>query len=679
MPTYLTAQILSNIKKYWSGFVLIAVILALYSDILFGENMATGDHMVHLYQGWNMSEILLPSYRLNGWSHMAFAGYPAGVYYPILGDLLVAFVRKITFSELSWERTYSLAFLITVILGPFSIYMIARRFVGKAASLIAGLLAVGDLGGWPQGGHYSTVHWGVWAFPLSLTLTLFSLRTLEETLTHPVKATPRSFLKSGILMGLAALAHPVSLFYLGISCPVFVALFVFFHRKKILIRDTLLRIFLAATVSISLSIFWIMPWLVHGASWTFGFEADGFGGSWLPIKQMIFKLVTNDLFHDFYLVSFVLGAVGFFLAAASRKFWPTFLVVLFIVVFFTAGTADIFGKSAMTDKVQIERMAALLKAIWFLLAAYTAELAARGLLWLVSRNSPIHSTETAVTICLVVFIVCFGWRDNYAKIAQMDYLGGPVWESIVTAEEWLGKQQKGPLDRVLYQPGELCLQGTRKSGRCTEMKRHETYYQQFFASGPVRTGLPKLRFGYQACAVFKNQPLFHKWAKDSMLIPKILNDPDAMTNLHVRWIVSLAEFPKRHDLAEVKRFSNIRVYSVEAGKGPPVRLEGPGTIQVNRFSDENVVVRVEGAKDQSRILYPIAHYYSWHAYWEGKPIEISTRPVVQGGPKILMAVQARNGTTELRYERPWHERAANWMSLTSCVLLLFLLIFQRKR
>jgi hypothetical protein len=127
--------------------------------------------------------------------------------------------------------------------------------------------------------------------------------------------------------------------------------------------------------------------------------------------------------------------------------------------------------------------------------------------------------------------------------------------------------------------------------------------------------------------------------------------------------VSLAEWPKRPDLQLVRRFGDVWVYSVEAGKAPPVSIEGPGKVEVLAFEDERVAVRVTGAGPGSTIDYPIAYFYPWRAYRDGRELPISMHGVLPGVRKILMSVEARDGVTELKYVRPPWERAANWASL----------------
>ena len=211
----------------------------------------------------------------------------------------------------------------------------------------------------------------------------------------------------------------------------------------------------------------------------------------------------------------------------------------------------------------------------------------------------------------------------------------------------------------------MCIKNKIHSLECDEI-----YHRHMFASGPIRTHRPKIKFGYEATAIFRNTVVRQRWPDDSKLIREMYLNPKSFENLHIRWVISIVEWPKRDDMILVKRFGNVVVYSVAGGQGPPVRVHGDGKLAVEHFSDERIRVRVKDAAPGSRILYPIAHYYPWRAYHEGKPLKIGTHGVLPGVHKILMDVPALNGVTELVYERPWHERLASLISLCMWVLVL---------
>jgi len=662
------------LEANWTAVALVCFVLVLHWDLLTWAVPATGDHMIHLYKGWLMSEHMLPSGRLTGWSNMAFAGYPAGVYYPILGDLLVTATRYLTAGLLSWERTYAIFFLVLLVVIPLAAYAITRRFTGPFGALIAGVLMVGDVGGWPQGGYVSTVHWAVWPFILALTLTMFTILACDGTLEHPIGKKPLRYLGLAAILGCTVLAHPMSSFFLGLSAPLFVLITAIAKRREHGFLRVVGRATVPAVAALLLVGFWVLPWATTGDEWTLGWPAVGFGGMWVSLGSALERLARNRLFPDFFWLTWGLGGVGFALAVVSKRRWPIFVAGALVLSFLFVGLANSLGDGTMARKVQIERMAAFMKFAWFVLAGYAADRAAHGARWALERirgrwerlaawRVPRHA-PAVLTLVVVSAIVAIGWSGSFRRTAKLGRLGGDLWEDVLDAERWLASQPQGPLDRVLHQPGERCVSGSLVSSKCNEV-----YHRHIFASAPVRTDLPKLKFGYEATAIFRNVPLAHRWPYDTELIQRLLERPEALESFHVRWIVSLVEWPDRPDIELVRRFGKVWVYEAEAGKGPPVRLEGAGTLEVLEFSDERVSVRVEGADDRSRLLYPIAHFYPWRAFRDGGEIPLGRHGVLPGVREVLMAVEARDGVTELVYTRPVRERAANWISLVSWCLL----------
>jgi hypothetical protein len=672
------------LREHWGAALLLLVAAGLHFE-LFLSVPATGDHMIHLYKGWLMAEHTLPSGRITGWSNMAFAGYPAGVYYPILGDLLITLTRWLTCGLLSWERTYAVFFLLITLSIPLVVYGLTRRATGgNLGPLVAGLLAAGDVGGWPQGGHVSTVHWAVWPFILSMLLGMLAVLACEGAVLQAPRERPGRFLLFVLLAALAALAHPMSAFFLGLAAPLFVLMLAAAERRGVGTRPVIERSALAAALALVLAGFWLVPWLTTGNTWTLGWPAVGFGGMWFSLPRMLEALALNKLFYDFYPATWALGLCGFLLALISRRRWPTYLALLLVVVILFAGLANALGDGTMARRVQIERLAAFMKLLWFVLAGYAVFQAGEGLDWLQRRLPAAWRSGKRLKACralrvaagalVVVALVLGGWTDHFSKTLKVGRLGGELWGDIVRTYDWLATQPRGPLDRVLYQPGDLCLEGKLTSEKCNEV-----YHRHIFASSPVHTDLPKIKFGYEATAIFRNMPLAHRWPHDTELIRDLLTRPEALESLHVRWIVSLAEWTGREDVREERRFGDVIVYSVEAGKGPPVRIEGEGRIAVERFEDEYVRVRVEGAGPRSRLLFPVAFFYPWKAYHDGAPLPMERHGVLPHVRQILMATAARDGVVELRYERPWWERAANWTSLAGWLGVIGVAIFLGRR
>lgn len=687
MRHYSAKKIIDFLVRHWPPIVIVCFVLGLHWDMVAYAIPATGDHMIHLYRGWHMAEHMVPSGRLTGWSNMAFAGYPSGVYYPILGDLLIAFVHYLTLGLLTWERTYALGFLLLLVAMPISVYAITRRAAGQTGSLVAAVLCLGDVGGWPQGGHYSTVHWAVWPFMLGLTLTMFSIRACENALLSGSKEKFTPLIGFAVILALTVLAHPMTVFFLGLAGPVFVLSFAIANRSHIPWNRVLVRAAFATAVGLLLTLFWTVPWFISGKEWTHGWPSVGFGGLWMSLPKMVVNLLKNELFKNFFWVAWILGFAGIVLGLLSKRLWPTFLAFLLIIAFVGTGLCYELGDSIISRKVQIERMAAFMKFVWFALAGFAIDRMGFGMGWLFQklpnafRLKPsvvlFHRTFSALAgLIFVVSLTWIGWEESYGKVAEIGRLGGEVWDDIVKAEEWLKKQPRGRLDRVLYQPGKMCVDGAIASAQCDEV-----YHRHIFASGPVRTGLPKIKFGYEATAIFRNLPVKHRWPSDALLIRRLLTEPEALANYHIRWIVSLVKWPSRPDIREVNRFGTVFVYKVATEKTQPVRLVGDGEARVELFSDEHIRIRVANVLAETTLVLPIAYYYPWHAYQDGQEIPITTVGALANEHQILMAVKAKNGIIEFRYERSLPERISAWLSLLTWMAVItgvFVALLRRK-
>ncbi len=655
---------------------LIAFVAALHPDLFALAVPATGDHMIHLYQAWHTAEHMLPSGRLSGYSHMAFVGYPAGVFYPVLGDLLVFGLRLASLGFWSWEQAYAALLVLLVLAIPMTVYGATRRFASPAASLFAAVLCAGDVGRWPEGGHHSTIYWGVWPFMLGALLTMHAVLALEGRL-HREGETPwwRGAALSAALVGLALLAHPMSLVYLALSLFALTAVVGSRRRAWRHPVQTLGPIALAAIAGFALAAFWLTPWLLYGSAWTFQAPTEGFGGAWLSFGDIAKGLATGDIFENFYQGSHYAGLLGIVLALLSRRrAMPLVLVSILAACAVFAGAFEALGDNFVTRRIQLARLAVLMKLCWFPLAGLAAHEAYEGARRLaerlgkngLARRLARPSVRAGATIAAAAALVIAGWSEHYSKIPEVGVRGGPLWESIEDAERWIGAQPKGPLERVLYQPGPLCLD----KDRCSKDEKIEIYHRHIFASGPMRTNRPKLRLGYEACAIFSGLPLVHRWSKDEPLIRAMLQSPAALARLGVHWIVSLAPFPVRDDLRLARRFGDVHVYETSTDPQNPLVLEGPGEAKLLRWSPERIEAKITGATNESRLVLPAAYFPLWKAFRGDEPLEIERAGAVPEGPRFLMSVPARDGPIAFIYERPPLQRAAALLSALSWLAII---------
>ncbi len=621
-----------------------------------------------------MAEQLIPTGRLTGWSHMSFAGYPAGMYYPIGGDLYLTALRYLSFGVPSWETLYSFALLGVLMLIPLAVYLLARAAAGPAAGIIAGALAIGDVGGWRQGGSVFTIYWGVWPYMLAVCLSVVAIRLLEPALSHPFAKRPLASIGLAWALAFSVMTHPMSAVFLAVAAPGFVVAFAIARFREHGLGPIIARAAIAGLLSILFALFWLMPQLVGGAELT-----ESFGAKWLSFDRLIEAVHGNTLFDKFSQLAWGIGLAGCVLSFFSRRLWPTFLAALVVVsLLFT-----VLGGELLAEKVQIERLAAFIKAIWFVLAGLAVDrMGALGkfLVLRVTKRERREKMESMFGVCgqlaalgIAAAIVIVDWDDHFDKVHRFKPLEGRRWESVVAADRWLASKQTGRFDRVLYQPGRVCTKGNIRSRSC-----RYSYDNHIFAAGPLRTGLPKVKFGFEPAVVFRHLPITNHWPEDTAIIKRLQADPAALANLRIRWIVSLSTWPTGPGIDEVKRFGQVRIYSVGGYGDTPVQIEGGGEVLTDHFADEEIQVRVSGANPNSKLHFPIAFHPYWEAHRNGEPLTIETRYIVSNVRKILITVPALDGETSLRFIRPWYVRAAQILSSLTFVFCLLWLTLARR-
>jgi uncharacterized membrane protein len=152
---------------------------------LLGETPLSYDHATHLFKAWHFCNEMLGQGRLRGWSHFWGFGFPADELVPSGGEVWITLARLLTFGQLSWLRTYALAFFAFLLLKAFAVFVFSRRQFGPAAAVLATWIATLDPGATLEGGWLWHTRWGVWPVTLSVSFGLLALCRVQETLDSP--------------------------------------------------------------------------------------------------------------------------------------------------------------------------------------------------------------------------------------------------------------------------------------------------------------------------------------------------------------------------------------------------------------------------------------------------------------------------------------------------------------
>jgi hypothetical protein len=644
------------LAREWPLLLLISAGVYLHWALLTGPMPVNGDHQVHLFKGWLMADHMIPSGRLIGWSHMAYAGYPVSMYYPFVGYAYLALVRYLSFGLVSWETTYSVALFLVVMMKPAAVYVITRRAAGPMGSMLAGLISIADIGGWRQGGSVHTMLYGVWPFALAVVLSVIVIPLLDSTLARGAKGGGK-VIALAILLALAVMCHPMAAFFFpAVVLPWLVASMLTRGRDRARILG---RAAVAVALAIGLALFWLVPGLATGAE-----QTESYGAGWHSLGKLFTLHADNRLFDKFCRIAWVLSLLGFVLALISRRLYPTCLAVTTALLFLTTGAiASSFGHT-----LQPERMAAFIKMLMFALAGYAVHRVGSLTRWSfeailrrMGRGSApraIAAVGIVLALGLAAAYVAYYWDSRLKTVVKQRKLTSFSWVQFREANEWIARQPSTQLDRVLYVPHITCSELNPRRRKC----RH-AYSCHYWDSGPVWSGKPRVRFGFEPTAVFDNLPLNNWWHKDWRLIKKMFRDRRSLRNLNVRWVVTADRWPTGRGVEIARPGVEIHVYRIDHGTDSPAKLSKRGHLQTLEFEDEHIEVYVADADPSSRILFPVAHHPWWKLTQNGEEAAISRHRVITDGRKILMAAPAVGGTTELRFVRPWYARISGLVSL----------------
>src|SRR5262245_54073985 len=176
-------HVLSDERFRRRGPLALVVGIALWvAHPLWRETPLSYDHSAHLFKAWHFWTEMLPRARLRGWSHFWAFGFPSDELVPFGEELWVCLFRVLSLGQLSWVRTYALAFAAFVILKALTAYVFTRRYFGATAGVFGAAFALLDPGAMLKGGWTWHTYWGVWPVQLSMCFLLLAFVSLEDVL-----------------------------------------------------------------------------------------------------------------------------------------------------------------------------------------------------------------------------------------------------------------------------------------------------------------------------------------------------------------------------------------------------------------------------------------------------------------------------------------------------------------
>jgi hypothetical protein len=571
------------------------------------------DHPAHLFKAWHFWTEMLGRGRVRGWSHFWGFGFPSDELVPSGGELWVCLFRVLSLGQLSWARTYALAFAGFLVFKALAAYAFTRRSFGHGAAVVAAWITSLEVGTFSEGGWVWNTEWGVWPVSLSMCLILVAFVELDRVLAT---GRVRHVLGAGLAVAWALLAHQVALLVLVVAIPLLIADRVLSAQRPPPLR--LLQACAAVALGFALSAFTLIPFLARAD------YAMDLGVATTSLAAVLGKLVTLRTFARLSPVIHGLALLGAWLALRQRRPQAVFLcasAAAFVVLSSNLLTAVLHLERVFPNVIKIEapRMLLIAKLFWFPLAGH-------AIVWVLSRarlpwrpesgSSP--AVRRGLQVALVAVIVLPGLPRLYSAEVEKNIQGEgetPHYADLEQAFTWAQalRQREPGRYRIAYELGRDDHTSTL---------------------APLYDGAPMYKIGDTPSQIFDGMPM--------------TDGPEMLEALSVRYLVSHARRDEPYFTHE-RSFGALELYRFERYRADPFELEGQGRAELVEWGPERMRVRLHGTNAEGRLRLHVAGFERWRATRDQVALPI-TRVTVHGAEDpVLMEVPASDGELLLEY------------------------------
>jgi hypothetical protein len=583
----------------------------------------SSDHATHLFKAWHFWEEMLGRGRLRGWSHFWAFGSPTGELVPFGGEVWVSLFRLATFGQLSWMRTYALAFGGVLIFKTLAAYLLTRRYFGPVAAVACAWIATFDPGAMLEGGWEWHSYWGVWPVTFAMSAFSLSLVRLEQVLRS---GHLRDVFWAGAWAGAGLLTHQMVLLALAITVPALLLDHVTRERRPEL--GNVARAFGALAFAFALSAFFLLPFFARSE------HTQDLGWPGESLRVVSEKLVELRTFERVWVPVHGLAILGGWFALRQRVPGAVFFVTSgAVLVFLASGVLlrDFHLERVMPSLIKIEanRFLLIAKLFWFALAGYGV----------VQLGRPLLASPPAAS-----------WRRR-----ALGWAGGAVFALALLApgyqkfySEQLARGYMGEKRRRYWKDFPAMLARTAELGRDTNEHFRIAYQlwrgDHLSTLAPLFNGALTYKVGYTPAQIYNKIPM--------------TDERELFRALSVKYVVS-DQALERRDLKEMERFGELRLYRFTDYRPEPFTVIGPGNAALLEFSPELVRLRLGGTSAATRLVLHVGSYDRWEATLDGDPLPITTVPALGAEYPMLMEVPVRDGELAFRYVY----RAVDWVGL----------------
>ena len=400
------------------------VLSALHPELILRNNTPTGGDMgAHVWGPAYLRDVLLPHWRLTGWSMDWYAGLPAYRFYMVVPALAIVLLDVVL--------PYGIAFKLIVVIGlvafPLCAYLMGR--IAKLMYPLPELMTIGatmflfDESFTIYGGNIASTMAGEFSHSIALTLSLVGLGLFARGLDDGKHQG-----WAAIFIALSALSHGIVLIF--VFGGALVMLLMRLDRQRLRYGVTTLG------CAVLLSAFWVVPFLGgHSFMTDMKYGSEPGGGSFKTMWDMYFPLSTT---FDILLMGFaIVGCAASFVRKRFLGTWMgVYIVVLMIGVKVAQGGLPVIG---LLWNPRILPFIYLLRYMLAAIGAYELALFLRRSIQ-VQRNPmqmpTMHTLNTSTSLlwtaavfCLVVLGVRYQslpFATLQTKASGTSYVWGPL-------------------------------------------------------------------------------------------------------------------------------------------------------------------------------------------------------------------------------------------------------------
>jgi hypothetical protein len=624
---------LSRVKRL--GPLVIALVPALWLALRAALEIPFGhDHPTHLFKAWHFWNETLASGRLHGWSRYWAFGAPFDELVPAGGEAWVAGFRALTLGQLSWERTYGLAFGGFLVLKTYAAFAFTRLYFGSAAAVLCAWITLLDPGAMLEGGWEWHTEWGVWPVTLAVSFFLLGLARLELVLRSN---RARDVALAGLWFAAALLTHQLVLILLVIAVPALL-LDQRLRDEPAPLRHQL-SVIGALIFGAALASYFLVPFLARTV------ETQDLGATGESLATIAQRFAELEVFQNLWRPLQGLSLIGAWLALRTRRAGAIYFSVCAAALVLLSSDILINGlglERALPTLAKIESNRMLLgaKLFWFPLAGHAlVRLARYPIDAIAARPRWQRALALGVPLLIAAPVLAVGARHVYDTQVEKAMLG------LEQLPEWNDLQEFIRWSRELRRTSD---ENYRIAYLFHRDKRHNDLLATVL---PVYNQTPMYKVGYTPAQIYKRLPT---------------TDEDALLQAaSVKYYLS--SYPQeRASLILERRFGQFWLYRFRDYRPEPFTLLGPGRAELLELDDERLRIRLSGTSSESRLKLHVASYPRWQARLDGEVVPITIVPIAGADYPILMEVPARDGELELEYVY----RAPDWLGLIATLAAL---------